>query len=240
VIDWRVIFPLPSGRGRVPCFDPARYPCLERREADSTRSRNSLPAPSGLLTGYSAAAGVATPRVRSLIVDVFPHEAGRQAHLSGLVRKFAHVCGVRIHVPLRRRQARVRNRRGRLRLVRRRRAEVDRQRARCDRTRERRPLSCGAPSRAASSGGPTRTRRIRAAARLTVRVPSVGWVRLANRPASSGLRGHCAFISVAIRRGRSRSAPGRPRPSSADRAEIDLVAVEITIRRATGSRAWGS
>jgi hypothetical protein len=46
-----------------------------------TEPEISLPAPSGLLAGYSAAAGVATRRVRSLIVDVFPDEAGRQVHL---------------------------------------------------------------------------------------------------------------------------------------------------------------
>jgi hypothetical protein len=114
----------------------------------------------------------------------------------------------------------------------------------CIRTRERRPLSCGARSRAASSGGPRRTRRISAAARLTARVSGVGWVRLANHPAASGRRGSCAgpapSISAAIRGGRSRSAPVAPDPNSVDRAETDLVAVEITIGRATGSRAWGS
>src|SRR5215211_7086938 len=40
------------------------------------------------------------------------------ASLSGLARKFTQVCGVRIHVHLREKQARVRRRRGRLHLVR--------------------------------------------------------------------------------------------------------------------------
>jgi hypothetical protein len=110
-------------------------------------------------------------------------------------------------------------------------------------TRERRPLSFGAPSRAASSGCPTRTRRISAVARWTARVFGVGWVGLANHPASRRparqLRGPCAF-DLCCDPGGSRSAPVAPDPSSADRAETDLVAVEIAIRRATGSRPWGS
>jgi hypothetical protein len=69
-------------------------------------------------------------------------------------------------------------------------------------------------------------------------------VGLANHPASGSRRGSCAgpapSISAAIRRGQSRCAPVAPDPSSADRAETDLVAVEIAIGRAPGSRAWGS
>jgi hypothetical protein len=112
----------------------------------------------------------------------------------------------------------------------------------CICTRERRPLSCGAPSRAASSGGPTRTRRIVATARLTARVSGVGWVRPANHPASSGRRGSCAgpapSISAAIRRGRSRTPLARscqsaPRASCGRARRPTLPSTEASAMRPT-------
>jgi hypothetical protein len=58
------------------------------------------------------------------------------------------------------------------------------------------------------------------------------------RPARQ-LRGTGAFDHCCDPAGPLAFRPGRPKPSSSDRAETDLVAVEITIRRAPGSRAWG-
>lgn len=53
------------------------------------------------------------------------------------------------------------------------------------------------------------------------------------RPARQ-LRGTCAFDHCCDPAGPVAFRPGRPRPSSADRADV-----EITIRPAIGSRAWG-
>jgi hypothetical protein len=70
---------------------------------------------------------------------------------------------------------------------------------------------------------------------LTARVSGVGWVRLANQPCverpARRLRGPCAFDLCCDPAGPLAFRPGRPGPSSADRAETDLVDVEITIRR---------
>ena len=68
------------------------------------------------------------------------------------------------------------------------RAEVDRQRARLRLNAGATPIVVGRSLAGSSSGCPIRTRRIRAAARLTARVSGVGWVRLANHHASGGRR----------------------------------------------------
>jgi hypothetical protein len=110
-------------------------------------------------------------------------------------------------------------------------------------TRERRPLSCGAPSRAASSGCPTRTRRIRQSlvGRRESLVSAGSGLRTTLRRAAGAAAARArAFDLCCDPAGPLAFRPGRPRPSSADRAETDLVAVEIAIRRATGARAWGS
>jgi hypothetical protein len=78
---------------------------------------------------------------------------------------------------------------------------------------------------------------------LTARVSGVGWVRLANHPGverpARQLREPCAFDFCCDPAGPLAFRPGRRRPSSADRVETDLVAVEITIGRATGFARMG-
>jgi hypothetical protein len=100
--------------------------------------------------------------------------------------------------------------------VRRRRAGWTVDTSACVCTRERRPLSCGAPSRTASSGGPTRTRRISAAARLTAslrcRLGPACESPCVERPARQ-LRGPCAFDHCCDPAGPLRFRPGGPGPA---------------------------
>jgi hypothetical protein len=80
-------------------------------------------------------------------------------------------------------------------------------------TRERRPLSFGAPSRAASSGCPTRTRRISAVARLTARVSGVGWsgLRIILRRAAVAAAARALRLRSLLRSGgANRVAPRSP------------------------------
>jgi hypothetical protein len=106
----------------TPILYPFLYPSRKLGMANRPFPRLDVVA----LAMLGSRTGVADAGLRSRS----PNGEARTKRLSGLARKFAHVCGVRTHVLRPGKQARVRRPRGRLRLVQGGRAGLDRRRAR--------------------------------------------------------------------------------------------------------------